>query len=86
MTTKQNSLGAARDSRSAGVPEADEPFSLKKPEDTADRGNVVELYPGAGSRYTGAIGRYPRASSGRIRVMGTEAGMATAEYTNVDST
>ena len=33
--------------------------------------NVVELYPGAGS---------PQSLTGRVRLMGSEAGMATAEY------
>jgi len=33
--------------------------------------NVVELYPGAGS---------PQSLSVRVRLMGSEAGMATAEY------
>ena len=33
--------------------------------------NAVELYPGAGS---------PGTSKGRVRLLGSEAGMATAEY------
>lgn len=33
--------------------------------------NAVELYPGAGS---------PLTSNGRVRLLGSEAGMATAEY------
>ncbi|MFM9276319.1 DUF4244 domain-containing protein [Pseudarthrobacter sp. NKDBFgelt] len=33
--------------------------------------NAVELYPGAGA---------PRTSKGRVRLLGSEAGMATAEY------
>jgi hypothetical protein len=70
MTTNQNSVATARDSRAASVPEADEPITPAKAEDTAGRGNVVELYPGASRR---------RRRS-RIRFTGTEAGMATAEY------
>ncbi|MBD1594090.1 DUF4244 domain-containing protein [Arthrobacter sp. S1_S22] len=33
--------------------------------------NAVELYPGAGA---------PRTSKGRVQLLGSEAGMATAEY------
>ncbi|GGI67743.1 DUF4244 domain-containing protein [Pseudarthrobacter scleromae] len=33
--------------------------------------NAVELYPGAGA---------PRTSKGRVRLLGSETGMATAEY------
>ncbi len=80
MTTNQNSLGPVGDDRPASMPEAGAPVSLKKPGDTGDRGNVIELYPGASSRYPGAGRRHPRAGRNRIRVMGTEAGMATAEY------
>ncbi|MBT2532337.1 DUF4244 domain-containing protein [Arthrobacter sp. ISL-48] len=70
MTTNQKGVGAARDSRAVSVAEGEEPFTPLKAEGSADRGNVVELYPGA-SR--------PR-RRGRTRFMGTEVGMATAEY------
>ncbi|HEY8699724.1 MAG TPA: DUF4244 domain-containing protein [Arthrobacter sp.] len=80
MTINQKRLCAAPDLRPTGAPQADEASSLKEPVDAADRGNVVELYPDA-SRYPGAGSRNrARASRSRIRTMGAEAGMATAEY------
>jgi hypothetical protein len=72
-----SSLGAARVLRSAGSgfrseSGADRTLGPGQPSGTqAGRGNVFELFPEA-SRRPGY--------RGRVRLMGSEAGMATAEY------
>ncbi|MDQ0922080.1 hypothetical protein QF038_000588 [Pseudarthrobacter sp. W1I19] len=64
---RQHTKRRAAAARSAGVPGAK---SVSLP------ANVVELYPGA-SVYSGANARR---STGVRRLLGSEAGMATAEY------
>ncbi|MFD0045710.1 DUF4244 domain-containing protein [Pseudarthrobacter scleromae] len=56
---------ASREHRSTGLHGLDAGGSTPLP------ANTVELYPGAGA---------PRTSKGRVRLLGSETGMATAEY------
>ncbi|MDQ0677100.1 hypothetical protein QFZ30_000482 [Arthrobacter pascens] len=82
MSIEQSSLAAAPDTPLLGSgPQAEEPPGSQPAKGAAGKGtggktaaglsNVVELYPGSGRGR-----RYRR----RVRFMGSETGMATAEY------